>query len=118
MSTSKEDLNLAKINIPMIRRTFPELITNEIVGIQPMSGPVGLAFALSHQYKPTSGVVLISFEDLNGEDVMYKRLFKSVVGIEYKPDKVRVIREDGANLKRPKYISKERFNKRYFTEAL
>jgi hypothetical protein len=34
----------------MIRRTFPELITNEIVGVQPMSGPVGLAFALRYKY--------------------------------------------------------------------
>jgi hypothetical protein len=35
----------------MIRRTFPELITNEIVGVQPMSGPVGLAFALRYAYQ-------------------------------------------------------------------
>jgi hypothetical protein len=34
----------------MIRRTFPELITNEIVGVQPMAGPVGLAFALRYKY--------------------------------------------------------------------
>jgi len=31
------DSRLPKILIPMIRRTFPELITNEIVGVQPMS---------------------------------------------------------------------------------
>jgi len=37
----------------MIRRTFPELITNEIVGVQPMSGPVGLAFALRYKYSAT-----------------------------------------------------------------
>jgi hypothetical protein len=34
----------------MIRRTFPELISNEIVGVQPMTGPVGLAFALRYKY--------------------------------------------------------------------
>jgi len=44
------DFRLPKILIPMIRRTFPELITNEIVGVQPMSGPVGLAFALRYKY--------------------------------------------------------------------
>ena len=48
------DARLPKILIPMIRRTFPELITNEIVGVQPMSGPVGLAFALRYKYEPTS----------------------------------------------------------------
>jgi hypothetical protein len=37
----------------MIRRTFPELITNEIVGVQPMTGPVGLAFAMRYKYDST-----------------------------------------------------------------
>tara|TARA_R110000765_G_scaffold7963_4_gene26086 strand:+ start:92014 stop:93486 length:1473 start_codon:yes stop_codon:yes gene_type:complete len=45
------DARLPKVLIPMIRRTFPELITNEIVGVQPMSGPVGLAFALRYKYE-------------------------------------------------------------------
>ena len=44
------DARLPKILIPMIRRTFPELLTNELVGVQPMSGPVGLAFALRYKY--------------------------------------------------------------------
>jgi len=48
------DARLPKILIPMIRRTFPELITNEIVGVQPMSGPVGLAFALRYKYDQTA----------------------------------------------------------------
>ena len=48
------DARLPKVLIPMIRRTFPELITNDIVGVQPMSGPVGLAFALRYRYDSTS----------------------------------------------------------------
>jgi hypothetical protein len=48
------DARIPKILIPMIRRTFPELITNEIVGVQPMSGPVGLAFALRYKYNSES----------------------------------------------------------------
>jgi len=48
------DARLPKILIPMIRRTFPQLITNEIVGVQPMSGPVGLAFALRYKYEGDS----------------------------------------------------------------
>ena len=35
-----------QIAIPMVRRTFPELVAHEIVGVQPLTGPVGLAFAL------------------------------------------------------------------------
>jgi hypothetical protein len=48
------DSRLTKVLIPMVRRTFPELITNEIVGVQPMSGPVGLAFALRYRYEADS----------------------------------------------------------------
>ena len=48
------DARLPKVLIPMIRRTFPELITNEIVGVQPMTGPVGLAFALRYKYESTA----------------------------------------------------------------
>jgi hypothetical protein len=48
------DARMPKVLIPMVRRTFPELITNEIVGVQPMSGPVGLAFALRYRYEAQS----------------------------------------------------------------
>lgn len=48
------DARLPKVLIPMIRRTFPELITNEIVGVQPMTGPVGLAFALRYKYEDSA----------------------------------------------------------------
>jgi hypothetical protein len=51
---AQNDARLPKILIPMVRRTFPELITNEIVGVQPMSGPVGLAFALRYRYEAQS----------------------------------------------------------------
>ena len=50
-SYANGDTRLPKVLIPMIRRTFPELITNDIVGVQPMSGPVGLAFALRYAYQ-------------------------------------------------------------------
>jgi len=48
------DARMPKVLIPMVRRTFPELITNEIVGVQPMSGPVGMAFAMRYKYEPQS----------------------------------------------------------------
>ncbi|MEA4820669.1 MAG: hypothetical protein VB122_00320 [Erysipelotrichales bacterium] len=40
------DGSFHKIAIPMIRRTFPELVAHDLVGVQPMAGPTGLAFAL------------------------------------------------------------------------
>jgi len=47
---AKGDARLPNVIMPMIRRTFPELLANEIVGIQPMNAPVGLAFALRFKY--------------------------------------------------------------------
>lgn len=44
------DNRLPKTILPMIRRTVPELITNEIAGVQPMSVPVSLAFAIRFRY--------------------------------------------------------------------
>lgn len=38
--------NFQKIIIPMIRRIIPGTIATELVGIQPMQGPVGLAYSL------------------------------------------------------------------------
>lgn len=35
-----------KIAMPLVRRVFPELLANQLVGVQPMTGPVGLAYAL------------------------------------------------------------------------
>lgn len=40
------DGTFQKIALPMVRRTFPELIAHEVVGVQPLTTPVGLAFAL------------------------------------------------------------------------
>ncbi len=61
---ASNDARLPKILIPMIRRTFPELITNEIVGVQPMSGPVGLAFALRYKYSAdTIGNTATTFDN-------------------------------------------------------
>lgn len=43
------DADFYKIAIPMVRRTFPELIAHDLVGVQPMNAPVGLAFALRYR---------------------------------------------------------------------
>jgi hypothetical protein len=60
------DARLPKVLIPMIRRTFPELITNEIVGVQPMTGPVGLAFAMRYKYEATALGTSVNGSDGNG----------------------------------------------------
>jgi len=37
-----------KFAFPLVRRVYPELIANNIVGVQPMSGPVSQIFYLGH----------------------------------------------------------------------
>lgn len=91
------DARLPKTLIPMIRRTFPELITHEIVGVQPMSGPVGLAFALRYQYDQdplacspyndkgctlvNGGAKTFPTGHLGSGEAGYNRLFTSHTGI-------------------------------------
>ena len=46
-STLSTDIaDFKKIIMPLTRRIFPNLIANDLVGVQPMAGPVGLAYAL------------------------------------------------------------------------
>ena len=38
------------ILMPMVRRVYPNLIANELLGVQPMSMPTGFIYALTHLY--------------------------------------------------------------------
>lgn len=50
-SVSAQDIaGFRKIIVPMIRRVIPGTIATEIVGVQPMQGPVGLVYTLRYQY--------------------------------------------------------------------
>lgn len=47
--TTYGDYYLPNVVMPMLRRIMPDLIANELVGVQPLNGPVGYALA----YRPT-----------------------------------------------------------------
>jgi hypothetical protein len=50
-STAAHDIaGFRKVLIPMIRRIIPGTIATELVGVQPMSGPVGLVYSLRYKY--------------------------------------------------------------------
>lgn len=53
-----------KIAVPMVRRTFPELVAHDLVGVQPLTGPVGLAFALRFRAGNTAGSYAINDTEL------------------------------------------------------
>ena len=46
--------NFQKIVIPMIRRILPGTISSDLVGVQPMSGPVGLVYSLRFAFAEAS----------------------------------------------------------------
>lgn len=49
-TTAHDIAGFRKILIPMIRRIIPGTIATELVGVQPMTGPVGLIYSLRYKY--------------------------------------------------------------------
>ena len=47
--------NWDPILISLVRRSMPNLIAYDIAGVQPMSGPTGLIFAMKSRYKTQGG---------------------------------------------------------------
>ena len=46
----KQNNVLPTLIIPMVRRIFPELMAHDTVSVQPMTGPIGFAFAYRAEY--------------------------------------------------------------------
>ena len=51
------DFNWPTIVMPMLRRIFPTLMAHELVGVQPLNGPIGYAMALRAVYGKDGGDV-------------------------------------------------------------
>lgn len=80
--------NFQKIIIPMIRRIIPGTIATELVGIQPMSGPVALAYSLRFVYAESvtgtpdsdeldSGFAITAGDEVFGNNSKTKRFYSS-----------------------------------------
>jgi len=54
-STGSSIANWDPILISLVRRAMPNLIAYDIAGVQPMSGPTGLIFAMRSRYKAQDG---------------------------------------------------------------
>ena len=64
------DYYLPSVVIPMLRRIMPDLIANDLVGVQPLHGPVGYALA----YRPiygNNGVAGVGTLDIHGREIGY-----------------------------------------------
>jgi hypothetical protein len=60
--------NIATLNrviLPVIRRVMPTVIANEIIGVQPMTGPVGQIHTLRVRYADSSNEVVAGEEALS-----------------------------------------------------
>jgi hypothetical protein len=56
---------LNKVILPVIRRVMPTVIANELVGVQPMTGPVGQIHTLRVRYSETATGVTAGDEALS-----------------------------------------------------
>lgn len=56
---------LNKVMLPLIRRVMPSVIANELVGVQPMTGPVGQIHTLRVRYSETGGGATAGTEALS-----------------------------------------------------
>lgn len=66
------------IMMPLVRRVFPNLIANELLGIQPMTMPTGYIYALVNRYTgnsdttkitPANSGVVLELDDVTGVNI-------------------------------------------------
>ena len=60
---------LNKVILPIIRRVMPTVIANEIIGVQPMTGPVGQIHTLRVRYSDTTHGATAGSEALSPFDI-------------------------------------------------
>jgi hypothetical protein len=56
-TVSSDIQGFTNILLPLTRRVYPKLIANEILGVQPMTGPTGFIYAMRYRYTGTSELV-------------------------------------------------------------
>lgn len=60
-----------KIMIPMIRRIIPGTIATELVGVQPMEGPVGLVYSLRLKYMDSMTTATSPIDDITAGEELF-----------------------------------------------
>lgn len=82
--------NFRKTLLPMVRRIIPGTIATELVGVQPMTGPVGLAYTLRYGYaedmehNPANSVFggynIVAGEEAFGNDTPIRQFYSGTIG--------------------------------------
>ena len=94
--------NFQKITIPMIRRILPGTIASDLVGMQPMSGPVGLVYSLRFAFAEAADGNGAPANDISAGDEVFannskmKRFYSSAnVGTAGYPPALTAATSDG-----------------------
>jgi hypothetical protein len=75
------DARIPTIVIPTVRRIFPELLAHECVGVQPMMGPVGFAFAYRAKYGTNGSFNTNGQSASAGTEIGYNSLDSTFTGV-------------------------------------
>ena len=86
-SLSGDIAQFTPILMPVVRRAYPALIANHLLGIQPMTMPTGYAYALVNRYTGTSEAEK-AVSPVNGAQIV---VFTNEVGVDAPLDKGTVI---------------------------
>ena len=65
------DYYLPNVVMPMLRRIMPDLIANDLVGVQPLNGPVGYALAYRPMYNRDGQFGKLSHDAPDGREIGY-----------------------------------------------
>ena len=91
--------NFQKIVIPMIRRILPGTIASDLVGVQPMSGPVGLVYSMRFAFAEAadgSATDISAGDEVFANNSRMKRFYSSAnVGTSGYPPALSAATSDG-----------------------
>ena len=80
------DYYLPSVVIPMLRRIMPDLIANDLVGVQPLHGPVGYALAYRPIYGNNGVAGVGSLDGIAGREIGYNPTDPRYTGAELTAD--------------------------------
>ena len=72
--------NWNPILISLVRRAMPNLMAYDICGVQPMSGPTGLIFAMKSRYKTTKAGAVATAASGAGTEALFNEALVNYAG--------------------------------------
>jgi len=56
------------IKLPLIRRQFPQLLSTQLVSVQPVTQPQGISFAMRYMYEDRNNTLIESVSNEENEE--------------------------------------------------